>query len=217
MPAPNECQLQPVTGRTRLAFHPTRLTGCFWRIPNMGQTDETRLADARRREAEARKEYEAAVAAVEAHPGKRRGWRERQRRAAEAARALGKARAELDAAEADAGLREADAPAAAAGDCKLLVALVRVPARAADAMGYGPASPAEVVEEGVAMRYRMDFDLYADDPPDLSMRGEWIETVRKRFGATADDADAFRCVQVAAVAPDGDAARVIADALAREG
>ena len=91
----------------------------------MGQTDETRLADARRREAEARKEYEAAVAAVEAHPGKRRGWRERQRRAAEAASALGSARAELDAAEVAAGLREADAPAADAGDCKLLVALVR--------------------------------------------------------------------------------------------
>lgn len=180
----------------------------------MGQTDETRLADARRREAEARKEYEAAVAAVEAHPGKRRGWRERQRRATEAARALGSARAELDAAEVAAGLREADAPAADAGDCKLLVALVRVPARAAAAIQYGSGSPADWFEEWVAAAYREQFAAYSDDPPG---RVDWRKTVRERFGATPDDADAFRCVRVATVAPKGKAARAIADALAGEG
>lgn len=176
---------------------------------------KTRLADARQREAKAREEYEAAVAAVAAHPGKRRGWRERQRRAVEAARAIGSARAELDAAEADAGLREADAPAAGeAEDCALLVALVRVPKRAFDAMNHGPTSPAEMIEDGISMRYRMDFDLYDDDPP---ARREWIETVRARFAAAPEDADAFRCLQVAEVAPNGNAARVIADALAVEG
>ena len=173
----------------------------------------TRLADARRREAEAREEYEAAVAAVEAHPGKRRGWRERQRRAYEATCALGSARAELDAAEVAAGLREADAPAAT-GDCKLLVALVRVPSRAADAIQYGNGSPAAWLEEWVAAAYREQFVAYGDDSPG---RADWRKTVRERFGATPDDADAFRCVRVATVAPKGKAASVIADALAGEG
>ena len=185
----------------------------------MGQTDETRLADARRREAEARAELEAARATVAAHYGKRRGWRKRQDKALEAARAYGLARAELEAAEAEAGLRaaglcEADALAAAAGGCKLLVALVLVPSRAADALQYGEGNPVYDMEDGVANCYRLNFDVQDDDPPS---RAEWVETVRKRFGATAGDADEFRCLQVAAVDPVGDAARVIADALAREG
>lgn len=178
------------------------------------EDNNTRLADARWREAEAREEYEAAVAAVEAHPGNRRGWRERQRRAYEATIALGSARAELDAAEVAAGLREADAPAADAGDCKLLVALVRVPARAADAIEYGNGSPAAWLEEWVAAAYREQFAAYGDDSPG---RVDWRKTVRERFGATPEDADAFRCVRVATVATKGKAARVIADALAGEG
>ena len=174
----------------------------------------TRLADARQREAKAREEYEAAVAAVAAHPGKRRGWRERQRRAVEAFHAHTAAKEELADAEAAAGLRKPlpDSPKTDAD--ALLVALVRILSRAFAAMSYGPTSPAEMVEDGVAMRYRMDFDLYDDDPP---ARRKWIETVRARFAAAPEDADAFRCVRVGVVDPAGETAAAIAAALDRAG
>ena len=58
---------------------------------------------------------------------------------------------------------------------KLLVALVRVPARAADAIEYGSGSPAAWLEEWVAAAYREQFAAYSDDPPG---RVDWRKTVR---------------------------------------
>lgn len=177
----------------------------------------TRLADARQREAEARKELDAALAAIAAHPGKRRGWRARQDRADKAFHAFAAASEERADAECEAGACEIAPAVDEAEDAEgsaLLVALVRVPARAADAIQYGNGSPAAWLEEWVAAAYREQFAAYSDDPPG---RVDWRKTVRERFGATPDDADAFRCVRVATVAPKGKAASVIADALAGEG
>ena len=65
---------------------------------------ESTLAAAKSRAAAARAEFDAAVAEVEAHFGKRRGWRERQNRASRAAVEWGVARADLERAEIEAGV-----------------------------------------------------------------------------------------------------------------
>ena len=66
---------------------------------------ESTLAAAKSRAETARAEFDAAVAEVKAHPGKRRGWRERQSRASRAAVEWGEARADLWHAEIEAGVR----------------------------------------------------------------------------------------------------------------
>lgn len=96
---------------------------------------ERRLAAASAACDAARAEYEKAVSQAVARPKPAAGWRELQGRAVEAAVALGVAQAELNAAKRDAGLLAA--PARPAGG-KVLVALVRVPDRAAAALLHGP-------------------------------------------------------------------------------
>ena len=182
-------------------------------MPKMGET-ETRLADARQREAKAREEYEAALSAVKANPPPAAGWKERQHRASAAAVAFGIAGGDLAAAEIDAGLRE-PAPDPFKTDAgKLIVALVRVPTRAAAALRYGSGDFAAWIAEAVGFQYRTDFETYTDDPPSLR---EWAEAVRSRFGAVPEDADAFRCERVGVVEPDGGTAAAIAAALDRAG
>ena len=66
---------------------------------------ESTLAAAKSRAAAARAEFDAAVAEVGAHLGKRRGWRERQTRASRAAVEWGVAKADLELAEIEAGVR----------------------------------------------------------------------------------------------------------------
>ena len=200
----------------RWAFRPALYTGraaCFWETPEMEEA-ETRLADARQREAKAREEFEAALAAVKANPPPATGWEDRQRRASAAAVAFGIAGGDLAAAEINAGLREPPPDPFETDAGKLIVALVRVPTRAADALRYGSGDFAAWIAEAVGFQYRADFDPLPDDPPSLR---EWAETVQSRFAAAPEDADAFRCERVGVVEPDGGTAAAIAAALDRAG
>ena len=168
---------------------------------------ETRLADARQREAEARAHFEAAVAEAEANRPPAQGWKDSQSKAAAAAVALGVARGKLAAAERAAGIRleRSDTPDA---DSKLIVALVRVPARSADALRYGPGDYAAWVAEAIALQYRSDFD-----PDPETHNNPWAAEVAALYGARPDDGDAFRGLRVAVVDPESETARTVAAAL----
>lgn len=150
----------------------------------------------------ARAEYEKAVAGSAARPKPVAGWREAQARAVKAAVALGVAQAELNAAKRDAGLLAA--PARPAGG-KVLVALVRVPDRAAAALLHGPGDLGVWIAEAVALQYASDFDPDAGEPGN-----PWAVEVRARFGADAADADAFTAEAVGFLPADGEEARALA-------
>jgi len=173
----------------------------------MGDTQETRLADARRREAEARARFEAAVAEVQANRSPAPGWKDAQAKASAALAALGEALGELDEAERAAGVRP-PLPVPDDAGSKLLVALVRVPARAADAMRYGPGDFAGWIADALAVQYSSDFDADAGAPGN-----PWAVEVRARYGAGPEDAATFRGVCATVIDPAGETARAVAAAL----
>lgn len=164
---------------------------------------ERRLADARRAADAARKEYEDAVSASLALRKPLPGWREAQERAAAAAVAFGMASGKLDRAERDAGLRPPSPPPPAKG-CKVVAALVRVPARAADALLFGPGRLSAWVADAFACQYESDFDADAGEPGN-----PWAVEVAARFGASAGDASAFECAAVAVFDADGEEVRAL--------
>ena len=173
----------------------------------MGDTQETRLADARRREAEARERFEAALAEVQANRKPAPGWKDAQAKAGEAAVALGIARGQLDEAERAAGIRP-PLPVPDDAESKLLVALVRVPARAADAMRYGPGDFTAWIADALALQYGSEFNADAGAPGN-----PWAVEVRARYGAGPEDADLFRGMRAAVIDPVGETARAVAAAL----
>lgn len=162
-----------------------------------------RLVEAGAVAAAARKEYAAAVAESSAHPKPSPGWREAQARAAAAAVTLGEADGALAVAKRDAAGVEREEYAAGGG--KLLVALVRVPARAADALRHGPGWLPAWIAEAIALQYRSDFDPDAGEPGN-----PWAVEVAALFGASADDGDAFEGVAAAAFDAGGEEARALA-------
>ena len=168
---------------------------------------KTRLADARRREADARERFAAAVAEVEANRRPAPGWKEAQAKASAALAALGEALGELDEAERAAGVCP-PLPVQDDAESKLLVALVRIPARAADAMRYGPGDFAGWIADALAVQYGSDFDADAGAPGN-----PWAVEVRARYGAGPEDADAFRGMRAAVIDPNGETARAVAAAL----
>lgn len=173
----------------------------------MGEkTHEERLAAARHNADTARKDFDAALAALESTP---RGARDAHARVNNAAVALGVAEADLREAECEAGLRPATPPARGG---KLIVALVRVPERAADALRYGPGDFAGWIAGALAIQYGSDFDADAGAPGN-----PWAVEVRARYGAGPEDADAFRGMRAAVIDPTGETARAVAAALDRLG
>ena len=87
--------------------------------------------------------------------------------------------------------------------CKVVAALVRVPARAAAALLHGPGDLGVWIAEAVALQYASDADAGAPGNP-------WAVEVRARFGADAADADAFTAEAVGFLPADGEEARALA-------
>lgn len=163
--------------------------------------DERRLADASAAYFAARDEYEKAVAASAARPKPAAGWREAQARAVNAAVALGEAEAKLDCFAAALGRGPKQGRARSADD-KVLVSVVRVPARVAAALAYGPGSLRGWIDTALGVMFEGDLD-------DDGNSGAWSDVVRSRFGVTNAAADAFDTTAAAFLASDCEEARAV--------